>query len=461
MSPVVHAAEDALPAVLAEAFASPVTVEHLDDLTTGPQRPTATSPTSSVHPDAVAIAPASPADWTPLEKPVPGLRIHGTVKDQPQFRVLVRLPDDWNGKMVVAGASGTRSEFNGDLVISDLVLQRGYAYVSQNKGMDNATFTTADDPDACPALPVVDFPANNVFLRFSLLEKQNRMREWGKRMRQAANIGRDVTRAHYGRRPRFTYAMGVSNGGYQVRKAVEDFPDVFDGGVDWEGVLWREDRPNFIGELPVGLKNFPAYRASGFDPNSAAARAIRAANMPPDLVVDPAINLSLWALNRQAFWEVTECLYVKELDPAFNPGPGNFEAFSGYDPAQRRKQLRSELADLANSGHVTRPLISVHGTLDALIPLLGHARPYQELVRSRGLATNYRLYEVQNGNHLESFKARLPALELIQPHAQRAFTLLEDWVERRIPAPPSQCVARGGRIEATAREGRCDSLLVQ
>jgi hypothetical protein len=308
---------------------------------------------------------------------------------------------------------------------------------------------------------VVDFPANNVFLRFSLLEKQNRMREWGKRMRQAAHIGRDVTRAHYGRQPRFTYAMGVSNGGYQVRKAVEDFPDVFDGGVDWEGVLWREDRPNFIGELPAGLRNFPAYRASGFDPNSPAARAIRAANMPPDLVVDPAINLSLWALNRQAFWEVTECLYVKELDPAFNPGPGNFEAFAGYDPAQRRKQLRNELADLANSGQVTRPLISVHGTLDALIPLLGHARPYQELVRSRGLAANHRLYEVQNGNHLESFKARLPTLELIQPHAQRAFTLLEDWVERRVPAPPSQCIARGGRIEAAAREGRCDALLVQ
>jgi hypothetical protein len=30
---------------------------------------------------------------------------------------------------VVAGASGTRSEFNGDFVWSDYVVQKGYAYV--------------------------------------------------------------------------------------------------------------------------------------------------------------------------------------------------------------------------------------------------------------------------------------------------------------------------------------------
>jgi hypothetical protein len=36
-----------------------------------------------------------------------------------QARFPLRLPNDWNGRLVVAGASGTRSEFNGDFVWSD------------------------------------------------------------------------------------------------------------------------------------------------------------------------------------------------------------------------------------------------------------------------------------------------------------------------------------------------------
>jgi len=169
---------------------------------------------------------------------------------------------------------------------------------------------------------------------------------------------------------------------------------------------------------------------------------------------------SLWALNRFSFWEVTECLYVKELDPAYNRGPGNFAAFAAYDPAARGDTLRKQIRKIANSGRVTRPLISVHGTLDALIPLEGHARPYKALVESQGHGANYRLYEVQNGNHLESFKGTMPSLELIQPHAHRAFELLEVWVENGQPAPPSQCIPRGGSISAVPAETSCASLLV-
>jgi hypothetical protein len=44
-------------------------------------------------------------------------------------------------------------------------------------------------------------------------------------------------------------------------------------------------------------------------------------------------------------------------------------------------------------------------------------------------AAAYRLYEVQNGNHIETFKLTFPQLELIQPHAQHAFDLLVDAVE--------------------------------
>ena len=138
------------------------TVETLPDLTTAPQR--AAMPTTDEWKDAQAIAPADPADWTPITRAVPGVPIRGTPKvdqqqgkvDQQQGRFLLRLPMVWNGKLVVGGASGTRSEFNGDLVISDYVLQKGYAYASQNKGMLNYRLAYKSEPNACPLHAVAD-----------------------------------------------------------------------------------------------------------------------------------------------------------------------------------------------------------------------------------------------------------------------------------------------------------------
>jgi len=73
----------------------------------------------------------------------------------------------------------------------------------------------------------------------------------------------------------------------------------------------------------------------------------------------------------------------------------------------------------------------------------------------------YRLYEIQNGNHIETFQDFFPQLELIEPHAQRAFDLLVNHVERDVPLPPDQCVARGGSIsEPPAQAGHCASLFV-
>src|SRR5262249_27640278 len=83
--------------------------------------------------DRNVIAPPA-GSRTPITKKMPGIQIQARIANDPlgEARILIRLPDDWNGKMVVAGASGTRSEFNGDFAWSDYVVQKGYAYVSQN-----------------------------------------------------------------------------------------------------------------------------------------------------------------------------------------------------------------------------------------------------------------------------------------------------------------------------------------
>jgi len=70
-----------------------------------------------------------------------------------------------------------------------------------------------------------------------------------------------------------------------------------------------------------------------------------------------------------------------------------------------------------------------------------------------------RRLRVARGNHIESFVTPLPQLEVIQPHAQKAFDLLVDHVENNAPLPSSQCIPRGGAIAASPSEpGRCADL---
>jgi len=132
------------------------------------------------------------------------------------------------------------------------------------------------------------------------------------------------------------------------------------------------------------------------------------------------------------------------------------------------------MTSFATTGAIQRPLITVAGTMDALLPINHHARAYARKVADAAKAqrtndhgaddarTAYRLYEVQNGNHIENYKQRnFSKLEFIQPHAQHAFELLVQQVERNIPLPPSQCIPRGGAIaDAPAQPGHCASLFV-
>ncbi len=112
------------------------------------------------------------------------------------------------------------------------------------------------------------------------------------------------------------------------------------------------------------------------------------------------------------------------------------------------------------------------GTEDSLLPIDHHARAYARAVAdSLGAQPGYphrpqpayRLYEVQNGNHIEAYalSAVFPQLRLIQPYAQKAFDLLVDHVENHAALPPSQCIPKDGEIESIPGEpGHCAILFV-
>jgi len=247
-----------------------------------------------------------------------------------------------------------------------------------------------------------------------------------------------------------------------VRRAIETAPEVFDGGVDWEGTFVDAGAPNLLTDLPAGVLNYPDYAASGFSAASTAAQNIRAAGYPPDLVAGTA---SLWGTYSAAFWEVTLCQWQKRLDPGYatySAGTGSYN----YIARLSVSDVGTQLAAFATTGRIQRPLITVAGTLDALLPIDHHARAYARKVASRADEGDrddgppYRLYEVQNGNHIETYRATFSQLELIEPHAQHAFDLMVDHVEHGAELPPDQCIPRGGAIASSpSQSGHCAALM--
>lgn len=419
--------------------------------------------------DAAAVSPDSPFR-TPIAGPVPGLQVTGGMADDPDARWVLRLPNVWNGRLVVGVPGGFRSEFTGDFIFSDLVVQQGYAYVSTNKGMLNFFATDpVTDPVACRLSPP---PAATsvVFTHFYVNDPKDTIREWFRRTLEVTEIGKMVAAAHYGQVPERTYLLGISNGGHVVRRLLAESPAAFDGGLDWEGVYWAPAGPNILIDLPIALRSWPGYRDSGFDRSSPGFQAIVEAGYPPDIFADPptAANTfspvigSFWETHLNNFWDVTTCVFAQDLDPLYDGAPEDYDYLARRQPFH----LSPRVGQISTDGDIARPLVTLQGTMDALLPIQRHARPFRRRVVEAGEADLHRLYEVQNGNHIERFKqscCNFTQLEFIQPHAHRAFQLLVEWVERATPAPPGQCVPRGGAIvtdpAAEGRPAHCPQLL--
>src|SRR5439155_489113 len=158
---------------------------------------------------------------------------------------------------------------------------------STNKGMLNFFFTAPSaDPAACRLSPR-SAVTGTLFTHFYVDDPADTIREWFVRTLQAADVAELSLEAHYDRQPERVYLLGISNGGHVVRRMLSEFPTRFDGGVDWEGVYWSPAGPSILIDLPVALRNWEPYVASGFSRQSAAFQAMLGAGYPPDILARP------------------------------------------------------------------------------------------------------------------------------------------------------------------------------
>ncbi|KKZ68965.1 prolyl oligopeptidase family serine peptidase, partial [Streptomyces showdoensis] len=201
---------------------------------------------------------------------VPGVQIDGYFPDDSRSNAthgwahdaqfVIRLPDDWNGGLVVTGAPGTRRQYSADTIVSDQVLAQGFAYAATDKGNTG-------------------------------------------RVTELTKAAKRAVRQRYGKAPRRTYMTGISNGGYLTRWQLENRPELYDGGVDWEGVLWTTRGPNLLTSLPVtvartfGTATDEDLLRAGFAPGSRF----------------------LWPYHEKAYWGLTQKMFRAEFDPSYDP----------------------------------------------------------------------------------------------------------------------------------------------
>jgi fermentation-respiration switch protein FrsA (DUF1100 family) len=97
------------------------------------------------------------------------------------------------------------------------------------------------------------------------------------------------------------------------------------------------------------------------------------------------------------------------------------------------------------TGRIKRPMLTVHGTLDALLPPATDSDVYARLVERAGAGDLHRYYSVEDGTHTDGLYTAYPdRLRPLLPCARSAFGALTAWVEEGTTPPDSGFYPRPG-----------------
>ncbi len=200
-------------------------------------------PQPGFDPAGDAKALIAPTWRSPAAAPIPGDQFLGSYAQDERY--VIRIPQKWNGSLVVCGTPGTRSEFANDAIWSDFLLARGFAFASSNKAIPYniiaEPFGTTDAPHSIYPVPfdVDGLEAKKTVYRIGMLwPARVPIERWNEDFAALVAFAQDLLKDRRGMRPNRTYAVGLSNGGAQVRSLLERYPDAVDGGVDWSAPYW-------------------------------------------------------------------------------------------------------------------------------------------------------------------------------------------------------------------------------
>jgi hypothetical protein len=370
--------------------------------------------------------------WVAPKTKVPGMEISGLLGDA---RFVMRIPDQWNNKLVVCAAGGFASERSMDTNLSDYVLTKldagkaSFAYACTDKGTRG---------ELMPAPDGVVYPEKRE--NTALLHDEDDLAKWHRVTQQLTVAAKNLLCRLKGLQPVRTYISGGSNGGYVARYAIEHDGDLYDGALDWKGVLWTPD----INNISVKAEQIRCWSILK-NPDASLEEKVRARKkyalppesdflmehydkikkLPPDslrMKFDPTYKHRDW-------WE-------------YNQHP---EDYDHYFWEERPQEVKDAVAKISLTGNIQKPIISVAGTWDVQIHPLHHAVGYRNLIERSGKAGMHRLYLIDQATHLDGLAGHPQVdpnhrMQAVLPYYHQAFDLLIDWVEHNNPPPPSKTV---------------------
>lgn len=355
--------------------------------------------------------------------PVPHRYLHGTILDDANFQIL--LPENWNGKVVIhtRGFSGT--EFSTGAFLP-AALERGYAFAASDEGWNRVTIPN---------------------------EPEDAYYESRQRLVELTHYMNRTVWEHYGRRSGRTLIMGGSNGGHHTKWMLEDFPQLFDGGIagygyngnisQWGGVA------RVVGNYEViepRIDDIIARRSA--DPDWDPASEPLDPALTPEQIAALANIYSIPAVLRnghrydagrlpgsEAVWKQQYPNLVGylrdsmgELDPTFNPDGGELEddELGQWDPRLSPRWVKQELRLLDLTGRLQRPVIIMHGTYDATVSPLetaGYKTLVERVVGAEAAADVLAVYYIPGMGHggtefNDLVGAQIDALEAWIDHRQ-------------------------------------------
>lgn len=378
------------------------------------------------------------AAFQPTNADIAGMEVTGLLRlRKRQQSVTFRLPVLWNGKLVVGGTPGLRNEYANEAILIPWLLEAGYAYIAGDKGIPGGVN--------------------------DMLSGNHPTQHWGRMMIDLTFLGKRLLGVFRGATPDFIYAMGLSNGGYQTRRALEIDHDrilkgkkrLFDGGVDWSGAYWPDKRIlDTNGDGRVSVKEYaladtlintidkatlamgwfrsPSTLATeteyakdprfpgayfpmidtGFSPESAIYWGYYSSNFDPFQGI-PGFEIYrgvgyynlvsyVYRAELRGDKEATAAAYTCWSDPA-NPDtpPAIYDWLTNTaNGGWTRESIRYALKN-ANSGVFSAPLLSLHGQADGLVALNAQAMAYQDAVQHFGNSQLYRLYVIAHAGHVD------------------------------------------------------------